>query len=270
MKSTIAVALTIAFTLQIHADPKSGEHAAAARGASQIGAPIVVAGQKVFDLSDRAVFPIETIEVKEPHSDQQVEVTGAPFKGILETLKSKNLLSGETHAFFWCKDGYVSNYEIKDLASNRAFVATNIKNDEKFFDPHLRTKFDWAPGYVVWEQPDKVSEFLKSKSPYQVTKITFAKLSDENSAEPQFDKSNRNLLKFCLSCHQMNGWGGTKARPFEQIVEQVPLKRIDQILAMNKDQLTKNGIPMPAFGGTSADKKDILTALNRIKRRKNN
>jgi hypothetical protein len=121
---------------------------------------------------------------------------------------------------FRALDGYVSRIDAARLTSNKAYMAFARADLSSFTVDNLaqnEKNLPLGPYYLVWdnkEDHELLSEGARNW-PYQVIDVSIFDASDAALRPPGFDPALEvglsNVKAFCLTCHEVNGFGGEKA-----------------------------------------------------------
>ncbi len=105
-----------------------------------------------------------------------------------------------------------------------------------------------APYYLVWDNihhPDLIEQG-GTYWPYQVSEISLTQTYERDRALGKATRNTLALEKYCLSCHRVNGYGGSKANL--DLAEQAKALGADRFLAWVLDPAAvKPGTRMPAL-----------------------
>ena len=165
--------------------------------------------------------PITVIEPNRSTSLKPVEVTylGYPVVPVLDSLLGAQWRSADVLVGFEGKDGYLSMVPAAHLLRYPGYLVYARADGDDFSveEPPLNHRVKLGPWYLIWENILHAS--LQSDGttywPYQIKTIA---LIDKGSKAklfpamlPERYREGANLTeKYCLSCHQVNGVGGTK------------------------------------------------------------
>jgi len=197
------------------------------------------------------VVDIEVVELNESSADNTVKVTytGIPLEKLLQYLYPKAWEGFNGEVYFYALDGYLSildanmarsgeAYMVFARADGKPFTIDNLNQNEK--DVQL------APFYLVWDNLN--NPLLRTSNayawPYQVYQTELVpeavvqSLLPPNASAPVaagFDAFRDN----CLSCHNINGFGGKKyGMDVRQVIKALSREElyewIDKPSAINK------------------------------------
>lgn len=164
------------------------------------------------------------ITVIEPHESQPlkpVEITykGYPAVPVLDQLLGVGWRTSNALVSFEAKDGYLSMIPASRLTQYPAyFVYANARGDDFSVEtPPLNQRVPLGPWYLVWD--NVLNSDLRADGatywPYQVTRVglvdqaRLARLMPPMLPE-RYKEGAQLTLKYCLSCHRVNGVGGSK------------------------------------------------------------
>ncbi len=165
--------------------------------------------------------PITVIEPYDSKPFKPVEVTykGYPAAPVLDHLLGTGWRAPEVLVAFEAKDGYLSMMPSSRLVKYPAYLvyANAQGNDFSIETPPLNERVALGPWYLVWDnilQPDLQADGA-TYWPYQITRIGLVDQSRLSRLMPpmlpeRYKEGGQLTLKYCLSCHQVNGVGGTK------------------------------------------------------------
>lgn len=135
-----------------------------------------------------------------------------PVKPLLEKVYGNKAYGEDVTFLFVCQDGYrspVKAEEIRVLPAYLAFASSDGK-------PFELDKKPLGPFYLVWDSEKYPERKLGGNWPYQVVAIDRANFSQAYAATLPPPRSNAQVKhgfavfrKKCLSCHQINGQGGS-------------------------------------------------------------
>lgn len=144
-----------------------------------------------------------------------------PVKPLLEKAYGTKAYGEDITFLFVCRDGYrspVKSEEIRVLPAYLAFASSDGK-------PFELEKKPLGPFYLVWDSEKYPERKLGGNWPYQVVAIDRANFSQAYAAtlpppksSPQVKHGFAVFRKKCLSCHQINGQGGSMGIDLNQPV----------------------------------------------------
>ncbi len=203
------------------------------------------------------------VEVIEPHLSSRDRLVKADYVGypageVLDLLFGARWQETGREMAFHALDGYVSRipverfktyraYLVFERRGQRAFTVDNISQNEK--------QVPLGPYYLVWDNiaaPELVADG-GSYWPYQVTSVDLSTVGATALLPGALARSFRDhaalATKYCLSCHQLNGYGGEKhpgnlAASVKGMTENAFRRWV-----LSPDQV-KPGTPMPALPAT--------------------
>jgi mono/diheme cytochrome c family protein len=120
---------------------------------------------------------------------------------------------------FRALDGYVSRVDVARLMNGKAYMAFARADRSPFTVNNLaqnEKNVPLGPYYLIWDNrgdPDLLSEGA-TNWPYQVIDVSLFNVSEAALRPPGFDPALEPGLSSakanCLTCHQVNGFGGGK------------------------------------------------------------
>jgi len=172
-------------------------------------------------LDGLTAIPITVIEPHESKPFKPVEVTykGYPAIPLLDHLLGEGWRAPEALVAFEAKDGYLSMIPSSRLLQYVAYLvyANAQGSDFSIETPPLNHRVSLGPWYLVWD--NVVQSELRADGatywPYQITRVgvvdraRLARLMPPMLPE-RYKEGAQLTLKYCLSCHQLNGVGGSK------------------------------------------------------------
>jgi len=197
------------------------------------------------------VVDIKVLELHESSEDKAVEVvyTGIPLQKLLQYLYPKTWQDFDGEIYFYALDGYLSILDAGKARQGEAYM-TFARADGKVFTVDNRNQNEkdvpLAPFYLVWDNLN--NPLLRTSNayswPYQVYQTELVpeaiiqKLLPPNASarvEAGFDAFRDN----CLSCHNINGFGGKKyGMDVRQVIKALSREElyewIDKPSAINK------------------------------------
>lgn len=164
------------------------------------------------------------ITVVEPHlstADKPVRATylGWPAASLLDAQLGPGWQAGEREIEFRALDGFVSRIPVERFAKYRAYLVHARQDGAAFAVDNLaqnEKQVPLGPYYLIWDNiaaPELLAEG-GALWPYQVAQIALRPSSRAAllpaGLAPGFEAQAALAQKFCLSCHQINGYGGDK------------------------------------------------------------
>lgn len=185
-----------------------------------------------------AEAPVE-VEVVEPHlvegkNRPHVVYLGYPVEKVFRVIFGNQWRTAAATIEFRALDGYISRIPTERFDQYRAYLVFAKKNAREFtVNNRMQHERDvaLAPYYLVWDNihyPDLTKEG-GTYWPYQVSEIIMTHSSEQNMVSGEISQQAPELEKYCLSCHQVNGFGGNKA-PFD-LAEQAKTLGKEKFLA---------------------------------------
>jgi len=164
------------------------------------------------------------LTVYEPHltvGDVHTEVRyeGYPMEEVLLILFGPDWQDAAEEIEFRALDGYVSRIPVARFQPGKAVLVYARGDGAPFTVDNLaqnQTDVPLGPYYLVWN--NTFDEALLNEGaqnwPYQVNEISLSFGSDEamrfDTPRPEFDEAIDLTKTHCISCHQVNGYGGNK------------------------------------------------------------
>lgn len=180
-------------------------------------------GQAVKSLAPEALenlAPAAKIETYDPNSQENVVYVGYPFQALLDKIYGDSWKNAE-EILFTCADGYQPSVPVRVFLEHRAVLA--FKRDSGSFDLvsklHNDEKVELGPYYLVWD--DLKSPEIKKEGegiwPYQLVGVDlvmfrerFPGLAPPAGASTAAKRGFLTFRKYCMSCHTINGEGGSR------------------------------------------------------------
>lgn len=165
-----------------------------------------------------------TLTVVEPHESapgRPVEVAYRAFPAAvaLAAALGPDWAQGGRTIAFHALDGYVSRIEAARLASGEAWLAFARADGKPFTVDNAgqdETNVPLGPWYLIWDDlhdPALIAAGARDW-PYQADAVSFAPDPKAALRPPGFDPALEPGLEAakanCLTCHQVNGFGGDK------------------------------------------------------------
>lgn len=144
-----------------------------------------------------------------------------PLKPLLAKAYGPKAYGEDITFLFVCRDGYRSPVKAEEIRILPAYLAFAASDGQPF---ELEKK-PLGPFYLVWDSEKFPERKLGGNWPYQVVAIDRASFSQAYAATLPPPKSSAQVKhgfavfrKKCLSCHQINGQGGSMAIDLNQPV----------------------------------------------------
>jgi mono/diheme cytochrome c family protein len=181
-------------------------------------------GKTVKELSREqllALVPAREITVYEPHEKREVTYRGVPFNTLLEKVYGDSWKKTE-EILFTCVDGYQPSLPLSRFEGFTSYLAFERKGAKEFSlvdKLHSGETVQLGPFYLVWDnmKSDTLKRLGAEGWPYQITTVDLIRFADRfpRMAPPDGSVASvqRGFLAFrahCMSCHRINGEGGTK------------------------------------------------------------
>lgn len=166
-----------------------------------------------------AESPVE-IEVVEPHlidgkNQPHVVYLGYSVEKVFRVIFGVEWKTAATNIEFRALDGYVSRIPTERFDQHHAYLVFAKSNAREFkMNNLMQHERDVAlgPYYLVWDNIHH-SELITVGGtywPYQVNEILMSQSSAQGLVPGEKSHHPLELEKYCLSCHQVNGFGGSK------------------------------------------------------------
>ena len=220
----------------------------------------------VQQLQERMATPAVAAAVFEPHLSAGgrrvvVEYVGYPAADVLGHVFGEGWHERAETVEFRALDGYVSRIAVGRFLTENGFLVFARTDGSSFtVDNLLQNESDvpLGPYYLVWDNvanPSLLAEGGRNW-PYQVTEINLVTLSDGMLVPEGLDERLRagaELAKeHCLSCHQVNGFGGNKF-PGNLAAIARGLPRDDFVQLVLQPSSVRSSATMPALARTLPD-----------------
>ena len=220
----------------------------------------------VTELRAEIAAPVVHASVYEPHLSSGgqrvvVEYVGFPAAAVLAHVFGEGWSDLATTVEFRALDGYVSRIDVGRFLTENGFLVFARTDGSSFtVDNLLQNESDvpLGPYYLVWDNvanPSLLAEGGRNW-PYQVTEINLVTLSDGMLVPEGLDERLRagaELAKeHCLSCHQVNGFGGNKF-PGNLAAIARGLPRDDFVQLVLQPSSVRSSATMPALARTLPD-----------------
>lgn len=166
------------------------------------------------------LVPTAKLEVYDPNSRQNAEYVGFSFQALLDKVYGPTWKNAE-EILFTCADGYQPSIPMQVFRAYPAMLA--FKRQSGPFNLvnklHGSETIELGPYYLVWDdlKHPKVKEEGESVWPYQLVGVDlvsfverFKNIAPPGKAPLTAKRGFLTFRKYCLSCHTINGEGGTK------------------------------------------------------------
>ena len=184
--------------------------------------PLSLSVQEISkDLAAETV-DIKVIELHESGEQKTntVTYTGVPLEALLQYLYPKQWETFDGEIYFYALDGYLSILDAQKARQGEAYMSFARADDQPFtIDNKNQQELDvpLAPFYLVWDNL-KDPDLQQSNSytwPYQVFRLELVSEAMLQSllpadASPAIEAGFNAFRNNCLSCHNINGFGGRK------------------------------------------------------------
>ena len=166
----------------------------------------------------------QNLTVLEPHllaADLPAKRTyqGYPASQLLDHVLGKAWRAPGNEVAFLALDGYVSRIPSEDIVRHEPLLAIAIRGQTDFtVDNPLQRQMGvpLGPYYLVWDnlRHPRLRERGGHIWPYQVAQVRVDTQRKESLLHPGLSEADRRTAKqvqeACLSCHQIQGYGGQK------------------------------------------------------------
>ncbi|GKS70324.1 hypothetical protein W03_23280 [Nitrosomonas sp. PY1] len=211
----------------------------------------------------------QVINVIEPHLSQKDDITeiayfGYPIAKIFDWLFGSTWQDQGAYIEFIALDGYFSRVKVSRFNQYRAFLAFGIKDKSEFIIDNSEQgekNVQLGPYYLIWDnidEPELVAEGA-TNWPYQITEIVISKQDKQALLPPDlaemYSEHAELTQKYCLTCHQVNGYGGSKW----------PINLASQIKKMSKEAF-KSWVLNPRAQNPATSMPPLLETLTEMKR----
>ncbi|MBB2487898.1 cytochrome c family protein [Mitsuaria sp. WAJ17] len=165
------------------------------------------------------------VQVMEPHLSRpgqpsvQVRYRGWPARVFLDRWLGKGWDLPEGELEFRAQDGFVSRIPVERFQRHQAWVVTGRVDGQAFqVDNHAQgeKQVPLGPYYLVWDNLAEPALQAEGGAvwPYQVVSVRRTPSSRAallpGAMAPRYAAQAQALQTHCLSCHQVNGYGGDK------------------------------------------------------------
>ena len=209
---------------------------------------------------------IEPLLIEEKHQPHVVYL-GYPVEKVLRAILGDQWKTAAGEIEFRALDGYVSHIPTERFDQYHAYLVF-AKKHARGFNVKSRApdakSISLGPYYLVWDNLH-APELLKEGAtywPYQVNEIVMSEAPEMNPASAEKSRPALELEKYCLSCHQVNGYGGNKS-PLD-LAEQTKILGEKKFYSWVLDPTSiKPGTQMPAMaaGMTEPDRQALAGRL---------
>lgn len=226
---------------------------------------------------DRATLertcPVQTIEIDDPYYQARKAFLAVPLRCVLELgLGPLDASFERENVFLRARDGYVKPAMGARLLEDGGYLAfadarLTSRGAAPRWDPIDRRQVDPGPYYLVWTKPTQ-RDVHRYPWPYQLVAIEIASFDTEyphtvpRTAAPD-SAAWAGFAVFrtdCISCHAVNGEGGTVGPELNVPQSIVEYRPAEQIKAYIRDPATFRYGSMPAHPHLSERQLDDLLA----------
>lgn len=182
------------------------------------------------DLPGLLGHPPVIVEVIEPHLSSRDRLVKADYVGyladeVLDVLFGARWKEERGEVEFHALDGYVSRIPVERFKKFRAYLVYERRGQSEFMVDNItqnEKRVPLGPYYLVWDNiaaPELIADG-GSYWPYQVTSVILSTIGTTALLPGALAQGYRDhaalATKYCLSCHQINGYGGEK-RPTDLV-----------------------------------------------------
>ena len=206
--------------------------------------------------------PAGVVSVYEPHldaGDGPVEVTYVGYRAadVIGRLLGGDWKTRAETVEFRAVDGYVALVDAARFDGESAFIVFARADGAPFTVDNVaqnETDVPLGPYYLVWDNISDASLLAEGARywPYQVTDVSLVTAPDAAlrpaGLDPRFHEGAELARTHCLSCHEINGVGGSKfGGNLAGIVKGYPETRFLRLLLTPAAE--RPGATMPALPG---------------------
>lgn len=220
----------------------------------------------------KAGCSVQKVELDDPYYGQKKTFLACPLAQVIQLGFGQSIqsLAGESFVLR-ARDGYAKPASGAVLAEPGAFLAfadaDHMRGDDPGWQPIDRKQIDPAPYYLIWAQATQ-DDIHKYPWPYQLNSIEIASLdtlyphmvprdaAPDSPARAGYDVFRNN----CISCHAINGEGGTVGPELNVPQSIVEYRPAEQIKAYVRDPATFRYTSMPPHPDLSDRQLDDLIA----------
>ena len=164
------------------------------------------------------------MRVYEPHlsvgdSHVAIEYVGYPANDVMARLFGEDWQGQGSTIEFHALDGYVSRIDVSRFTEERAYLVFAREDGALFAVDNVHQNqigVPLGPYYLAWDNISSPALVLEGTRnwPYQVREMRLVTLSDEalvpTGLDARFHEGAELVRTHCLSCHEVNGFGGAK------------------------------------------------------------
>jgi len=162
------------------------------------------------------------VKVIEPHDQSQRVYQGWAVTDLLKAVYGKKWKSAQD-ILFTCTDGYQPSIPVSRFGQHKAYLVFK-RDDVADFSVENKNeggqKVTLAPFYLIWDNLH--DPYIKAMGPhdwpYQLTTFDliqfserFPKMDPGERASTSVKRGFAYFREFCITCHKIEGEGGTKA-----------------------------------------------------------
>ena len=169
--------------------------------------------------------PTEVITVIEPHLSSahlqtRVQYRGWRVEDVLKQVLGVSWKESGTAIEFRAADGYVSRIPVQRFAQYKAYLVFERVGHQRFSVDNLnqqQKQVSLGPYYLIWDNIEEAMLVAEGATywPYQVIAISISTtqlqaLLPKGMPAGNWSGSVALTQQYCLSCHQVNAYGGDK------------------------------------------------------------
>ena len=165
-----------------------------------------------------------TLSVIEPHESTPehpvaIDYLAFPAPVVISAALGSGWEAKTKTIEFRALDGYVSRVDVTRLANGKAYMAFARADRSPFTVNNLaqnEKNVPLGPYYLIWDNRADPELLLEGDRnwPYEVIDVSLFNVSEAALRPPGFDPALEPGLSsakvYCLTCHQVNGFGGGK------------------------------------------------------------
>nr|NIT14463.1 hypothetical protein [Candidatus Dadabacteria bacterium] len=174
-----------------------------------------------LDELSRITKPAE-ITIYEPHELRNRTYTGFSTADLLKNIYKENLQNNKV-LYITCTDGYKPSIPVVKFLTYPSYLVFKASGDEDFMlinKNQNNEAVELKPFYLIWDniKHPELREQGAYDFPYQIESVDlisfekkFSKMSPPASSSDRVKRGFVAYIKYCSTCHTMNGEGGSKA-----------------------------------------------------------
>ena len=165
------------------------------------------------------------VTVAEPHLSRpgqppvQVRYRGWPARVFLDRWLGQGWEQGDGELEFRAQDGFVSRIPVERFLRHQAWIVTARADGRPFLvDNHAQgeKQVPLGPYYLIWDNLAEPALQAEGGAVWPYQEVSVRRTPSSRAAllpgdmAPRFAAQAQALQTHCLSCHQVNGYGGDK------------------------------------------------------------